>query len=105
MASDYSIVSFKYKVRIMGYDLVTALGRETVTITLIMIAPLIGTALVIGLIIGIFQAVTSIQEQTLTFLPKLLAVFGVFALALPWLLHKLTSFTTLLLGNLSRYTF
>ena len=64
----------------MGYDIVTNLGRETVTITLILIAPLIGTALVIGLIIGIFQAVTSIQEQTLTFLPKLLAVFGVFAL-------------------------
>ena len=89
----------------MGYDIVTNLGRETVTLTLILIAPLIGTALVIGLIIGIFQAATSIQEQTLTFLPKLLAVFGVFALAMPWLVQKLTSFTALLLGNLSSYTF
>ncbi|MBC8555067.1 MAG: flagellar biosynthesis protein FliQ [Candidatus Brocadiales bacterium] len=89
----------------MGYDIVTFLGKETVTITLIMIAPLIGTALLVGLAIGIFQAVTSIQEQTLTFLPKLLAVFGVFALSLPWLLDKLTSFATLLLGNLSNYTF
>jgi len=89
----------------MGYDIVTNLGRETVTLTLILIAPLIGTALVIGLMIGIFQAVTSIQEQTLTFLPKLLAVFGVFALALPWLLQKMSAFTTLLLGNLSGYTF
>ncbi len=89
----------------MGYDIVTNLGRETVTLTLLLIAPLIGTALVIGLIIGIFQAVTSIQEQTLTFLPKLLAVFGVFALALPWLLQKMSAFTTLLLGNLSGYTF
>ncbi|KHE94215.1 MAG: flagellar biosynthesis protein FliQ [Candidatus Scalindua rubra] len=89
----------------MGYDIVTFLGKETVTITLIMIAPLIGTALVVGLAIGIFQAVTSIQEQTLTFLPKLLAVFGVFALSLPWLLDKITSFATLLLGDLSKYTF
>ncbi len=89
----------------MGYDIVTNLGRETVTLTLILIAPLIGTALVIGLMIGIFQAVTSIQEQTLTFLPKLLAVFGIFALALPWLLQKMSDFTTLLLGNLQRYTF
>ncbi|MBT6050563.1 MAG: flagellar biosynthesis protein FliQ [Candidatus Scalindua sp.] len=89
----------------MGYDIVTVLGKETVTITLIMIAPLIGTALVVGLAIGIFQAVTSIQEQTLTFLPKLLAVFGVFALSLPWLLDKLTTFATQLLGNLSNYTF
>lgn len=89
----------------MGYDIVTFLGKETVTITLIMIAPLIGTALVVGLAIGIFQAVTSIQEQTLTFLPKLLAVFGVFAFSLPWLLEKLTAFATQLLGNLSDYTF
>ncbi len=89
----------------MGYDLVTSLGKETITITLIMIAPLIGTALVVGLAIGIFQAVTSIQEQTLTFLPKLLAVFGVFAFSIPWLLDKITSFATLLLGNLSKYTF
>ncbi len=89
----------------MGYDIVTNLGRETVMLTLILIAPLIGTALVIGLIIGIFQAVTSIQEQTLTFLPKLLAVFGVFAFSLPWLLQKMSAFTTLLLGNLSGYTF
>ncbi|GAX60034.1 fllagellar biosynthetic protein FliQ [Candidatus Scalindua japonica] len=89
----------------MGYDIVTFLGKETVTITLIMIAPLIGTALVVGLAIGIFQAVTSIQEQTLTFLPKLLAVFGVFAFSLPWLLDKLTTFANLLLGNLSHYTF
>ncbi len=70
-----------------------------------MIAPLIGTALVVGLAIGIFQAVTSIQEQTLTFLPKLLGVFGVFAFSLPWLLDKITSFATLLLGDLSKYTF
>jgi len=89
----------------MGYDIVTFLGRETVTITVILIAPLIGTALFIGLIIGIFQAATSIQEQTLTFLPKLLAVFGVFALGLPWLVQKITSFTVLLLGDLSKYTF
>ncbi len=89
----------------MGYDLVTALGQETITITLIMIAPLIGTALAVGLAIGIFQAVTSIQEQTLTFLPKLLGVFGVFAFSLPWLLDKITSFATLLLGDLSKYTF
>ncbi len=89
----------------MGYDIATFLGKETITITVIMIAPLIGTALVVGLAVGIFQAVTSIQEQTLTFLPKLLAVFAVFVFSLPWLLNKLTSFTTLLLGNLSNYTF
>jgi flagellar biosynthetic protein FliQ len=73
--------------------------------TLMMIGPLIGTALVVGLMVGIFQAATSIQEQTLTFLPKLFAVLGMFILAMPWLLQKLMAFTSMLLGNLFRYSF
>ncbi len=89
----------------MGQDIVAALGKETIGITITMIGPLIGTALVVGLLIGIFQAATSIQEQTLTFLPKLLAVFGVFIFAMPWLIEKLMSFTSMLLGNLFRYSF
>jgi flagellar biosynthesis protein FliQ len=89
----------------MGQDIVAALGNETIAITMIIIGPLIGTALVVGLIIGIFQAATSIQEQTLTFLPKLFAVFGVFILSMPWLIQKLMSFTSMLLGNLFRYSF
>lgn len=89
----------------MGQDIVIGLGKETLWITVMMIAPLIGTALVIGLIIGIFQAATSIQEQTLTFLPKLLGVLGVFIIAMPWLLGKLMSFSTMLLGNLYKYSF
>ncbi len=89
----------------MGQDIVIGLGKETLWITVMMIAPLIGTALVIGLIIGIFQAATSIQEQTLTFLPKLLGVLGVFIIAMPWLLGKLMSFSSMLLGNLYKYSF
>jgi flagellar biosynthetic protein FliQ len=69
------------------------------------IAPLIGTALVIGLIIGVFQAATSIQEQTLTFLPKMIAVLSVFILAMPWMLNKLMSFTSRIFGNLADYSF
>ena len=89
----------------MGQDIVASLGKEAIGITIMMIGPLIGTALVVGLIIGIFQAATSIQEQTLTFLPKLFAVLGMFVLAMPWLVQKLMAFTTMLLGNLSRYSF
>ncbi|MGQ3685469.1 MAG: flagellar biosynthetic protein FliQ [Candidatus Loosdrechtia sp.] len=89
----------------MGYDIITFLGMETLTVTVIIIAPLIGSALVIGLLIGIFQAATSIQEQTLTFLPKFMVVFGIFAFAMPWFIRKLTAFTTVLLGNLNNYTF
>ncbi len=89
----------------MGQDIVASLGSEAIKITIMMIGPLIGTALVVGLMIGIFQAATSIQEQTLTFLPKLFAVLGMFVLAMPWLIQKLMAFTTMLLGNLSRYSF
>jgi flagellar biosynthetic protein FliQ len=89
----------------MGQDIVASLGKEAIGITIMMIGPLIGTALVVGLMIGIFQAATSIQEQTLTFLPKLFGVLGMFILAMPWLIQKLMAFTTMLLGNLSRYSF
>ena len=89
----------------MGQDIVINLGKDAIVMTLMMIGPLIGTALVVGLMIGIFQAATSIQEQTLTFLPKLFAVLGMFILAMPWLLQKLMAFTSMLLGNLFRYSF
>jgi flagellar biosynthetic protein FliQ len=89
----------------MGQDIVASLGKEAIGMTIMMIGPLIGTALVVGLMIGIFQAATSIQEQTLTFLPKLFGVLGMFILAMPWLIQKLMAFTTMLLGNLSRYSF
>lgn len=89
----------------MGQDIVTQLGRETIMMTMSMIAPLIGTALVVGLIVGVFQAATSIQEQTLTFLPKLLAVLGVFIYAMPWMLDKLLAFATLIFGNLNTFIF
>ena len=89
----------------MGQDIVINLGKEAIGRTLMMIGPLIGTALVVGLMVGIFQAATSIQEQTLTFLPKLFAVLGMFILAMPWLLQKLMTFTSMLLGNLFRYSF
>ena len=89
----------------MGQDIVVDLGRQMLWITLMLIGPLIGTALVVGLIMGIFQAATSIQEQTLAFLPKLFAVLGVFVIGMPWFLQKMMSFTSELLRNLFTYTF
>lgn len=89
----------------MGQDIVTSLGSETIQLTIMIIAPLIGTALVVGLIIGVFQAATSIQEQTLTFLPKMIAVLSVFIFAMPWMLNKLMSFTSRIFGNLADYSF
>lgn len=89
----------------MGQDIIVALGQDAIMMTIIIISPLIGTALVIGLMVGVFQTATSIQEQTLTFLPKMLAVLGVFIYALPWFLEKLVTYTTGLFGELATYTF
>ena len=55
--------------------------------------PLLLAGLVVGLAVSIFQAVTQIQEQTLTFIPKILAVFGSMIIFMPWMLRELTEFT------------
>lgn len=57
-------------------------------------APILITAMIIGLCISLFQAVTSISEQTLTFVPKALAVIGILLILLPWIVRSLIEFTT-----------
>jgi flagellar biosynthesis protein FliQ len=57
-------------------------------------APILITAMVVGLAISLFQAVTTIHEQTLTFVPKALAIVGILILLLPWILRSLIEFTT-----------
>jgi flagellar biosynthetic protein FliQ len=57
-------------------------------------APILITAMIIGLCISLFQAVTTINEQTLTFVPKALAVIGIVLLLLPWIVRSLVEFTT-----------
>ncbi len=56
--------------------------------------PILGAAMIIGLCISLFQAVTTISEQTLTFVPKALAVIGVLLLMLPWIMRSMIEFTT-----------
>jgi len=57
-------------------------------------APILAVAMIVGLAISLFQAVTTINEQTLTFVPKALAVIGVLLLLLPWIVRSLVEFTT-----------
>ncbi|MBQ0166030.1 MAG: flagellar biosynthesis protein FliQ [Treponema sp.] len=73
-------------------DLVT-LMREGVLEVLVITTPVLGAALIIGLIIAILQAVTSIQEQTLTFVPKLFAILAVLALLGSWMFASLRGYT------------
>ena len=76
----------------MGIDQATDLVRETLTLALVTAAPLLGIGLVVGLVISLFQAVTQIQEQTLVFVPKIVAMIAVAMFVMPWLTHRLMEF-------------
>lgn len=71
--------------------------RETLILTLKIILPILGAGVVVGLLISIFQSVTSIQDQTLTFVPKIVVMLGVVIFLTPWIVERLFDFTTELL--------
>jgi flagellar biosynthesis protein FliQ len=77
----------------MSYTLVVDLARNAIMTALMLAGPLLLVALGTGLLISVVQAVTQIQEQTLSFVPKLFAVAGVFLLALPWMLQVIVRYT------------
>ncbi len=82
-----------------------ALAIETYKITLILSLPMLMAGLVVGLLISIFQATTQINEQTLTFVPKILVVIVVVILTMPWMLNMLIDFTTRLLQMIPTFPF
>lgn len=84
----------------MTPETVLYLGREALYITLLVSAPILGGSLLIGLLISVFQATTQIQEQTLTFVPKIVVVLLVVAFFGPWMLKVLSAFTTNLFINI-----
>jgi len=77
------------------------IGRETLFMTLSLAGPILGVGLVVGLLVAIFQAVTSVQEQTLSIIPKMLAVSVALTVLLPWMLSRLVSFTAAVFGRIT----
>ena len=77
--------------------------REALLLIIRMSLPVLLTSMIIGLVISIFQTVTSIQEQTLTFVPKVLAVFLMIMLIGNWMLTELSTFITNLWSDFSKY--
>ena len=71
--------------------------RETILLTLKIILPILGTGVLIGLLISIVQSVTSIQDQTLTFVPKIVVMLAVVVLLTPWIVQRLGDFASALL--------
>ena len=85
-------------------EAVLDIARDAIYAIVIVSAPMLLTALIVGLIISIFQTVTSIQEQTLTFVPKIVAVFLVMILAGSWMLNTVLELVVELWSNFSYYT-
>lgn len=78
----------------MSPDTVLDLTRQAMVVILMLSMPILLTALAVGLLVGMFQAATQINELTLSFIPKLFAVVLAILLAGPWMLHLLVDFTT-----------
>ena len=78
---------------------VIALGRDALLTVLLVAGPMIGLGLLVGLVISIFQATTQIQEQTLTFVPKIVAVLVAGVIFGPWMLRNLVGFSERLLSR------
>jgi flagellar biosynthetic protein FliQ len=78
----------------MDQDTVISLSTQALALTLKLALPLLLVGLVIGLAVSVFQAVTQIQEQTLAFIPKVLALAGVLMIGGPWMLSELLGYTT-----------
>ncbi|WP_028595565.1 flagellar biosynthesis protein FliQ [Paenibacillus assamensis] len=87
----------------MSAEFIIGLAGQSVLAVLQVSAPMLIVALVVGLIISIFQATTQIQEQTLAFVPKIVAVFIVILIFGPWLLTTMVDFTYSILNNLHQY--
>ncbi len=75
------------------------LGREALLMVLIISAPIMGVGLLVGLLISLFQSMTQLQEQTISFVPKIVAMVGVALVLIPWLASHLLEYTRELLGT------
>jgi flagellar biosynthetic protein FliQ len=76
----------------MTAQMVLTIGREALTLLLMVAMPVLGTVMAVGMVVSVFQAVTQIQEATLAFVPKLLAAVVVFAVAGPWIVTTLVDY-------------
>ena len=87
----------------MTPEFVVSLAKDAINLTIMVAMPMLGLGLIVGLSVGIFQATTSIQEMTLTFVPKILAVlFGLLYFS-PWMLEKIVTYTQNIISSIPAY--
>ncbi len=88
----------------MTPEFVVEIGRQAIETTLMCAAPMLIAALSIGLVISIFQAATQINEQTMTFVPKIVGVFVTLLVFAPWILQKASAFLITIFNHLPNIT-
>jgi flagellar biosynthesis protein FliQ len=87
----------------MNPDLVLQIARDAIEITLYLSVPILGVGLVVGVLVSLFQTVTSIQDASLVFVPKLVVVLLVLLFLSPWMMRKMLSYTEQIIVNLPQY--
>lgn len=87
----------------MAHETMLDLAKSTLMTALLICAPALLVGMCVGLLVSFFQTVTSLQEQTLTIVPKMLAVLATIVLLLPWILATLREYTAALFQNLAAY--
>jgi flagellar biosynthetic protein FliQ len=87
----------------MTPEFVTSIGKETIEVILMISAPVLIAGMVVGLIISVFQAVTQIQEMTLSFVPKIIVVFLVLLALAPWMMEIMIKYTSNIFINIPNY--
>ena len=87
----------------MTPEFVIGFARQSIELALQIAMPMLGIGLAVGVVVSVIQAATQIQEQTLTFIPKVLSIFIALLLAFPWIMDKMISFTENLFLNIPNY--
>jgi flagellar biosynthesis protein FliQ len=84
----------------MNQDVVVSLAMDAISVAMKVAVPMLMAGLVVGLVVSVFQAVTQIQEQTLAFIPKVIALVAVIAIFGPWMLGQIETYTTALWASI-----
>jgi flagellar biosynthesis protein FliQ len=87
----------------MSADYITGFFFEAIKLTILLSAPMLLAGLIVGLLVSIFQAATSINEMTLTFIPKMLAVAAALIFFFPWMMHTMVGFTEQMFMNMNQF--
>ena len=88
----------------MNQETANEMLRSLITVSLLVVTPVIGAAVIVGVLVSLLQAVTSIQEPTLSFAPKLIAVGAVIIVGAPWMIRQLMQFTVFFINKIPEMT-